>query len=364
MGNVGKDWKNVNFLKKLLLGALLASAVLTASSCTLVGDWNTQDLTWGVGGALPRAEDFIVGEIPDGYSVRYAERYEFSEFKTYPIEIIVKAGNGFEVKYGVKLTLIEDTTPPELEGLRDLVAYIGGEGVAYRRGVVPNDNCDGEVTFEVDSSAVNLKRKGVYPVVYTATDMAGNRSVFNMTVTVLEREVTEAMLNPLIDDVIEEIIDDGMSKKEKLSAVYNYVYDHIAYSSIADKSSWVSAAYEGLTTGKGDCYTYFALSKAFFERLGIENVDVARKQSAVIEAGERHFWNLVNLGDGEKDAWYHFDACHLNGLSKPWGFLMTDEQLASYSEIRNSANGKSDYFYVYDKTGLPETSDKTVTVYR
>jgi len=235
------------------------------------------------------------------------------------------------------------------------------ETVSFKKGVYAVDNRDGDVAFKVDSSAVNLKKEGVYPVVYTATDMAGNVSVFRMTVTVLEHEVTAEMLDPLIDNVIDEIIDDGMTKKQKLRAVYDYTYDHVAYSSIADKSSWVSAAYEGLTTGQGDCYTYYALSKAFFERLGIENRDVEREQSAVIKTGERHFWNLVNIGSAEEPLWYHFDACHLNGLDIPWGFLMTDAQLDSYSEHRQSASGVTDYFYAYDKSLHPEIAKTVVT---
>ena len=348
----------MNIFKKLLLGALLSGTVLSSVSCASAAI-ETHDLTWGTGGALPRAEEFF-GELPEGYSARYAERYTFTKHKTYNVEVILKTNIGWETKHSVKLTLIEDTTPPELDGLKDFIAYIGGDGISYRSGVSARDNCGGEVEIEVDSSAVNLKREGVYPVVYTATDAAGNRSVFNMTVTVLEREVTESMVNEILDDVIDDIIDDGMTQKQKLRAIYDYVYDHISYSSIADKSSWVSAAYEGLTTGRGDCYTYFALSKAFFERLGIENMDVSRKQSAVIQTGERHFWNLVNLGDGEADAWYHFDACHLNGLSKPWGFLMTDNQLIQYSEKREK-DGISGYFYAYDKAGYPSTSTQIIT---
>lgn len=354
----------MNFFKKLLITVLLVLTLLSASSCALAGNFETRELTWASNAPLPRAEEFIVGGLPEGYSARYAERYEFTAHKVYSLEVIVRSALGMESRLPVRLTLIEDTAPPELDGLKDLTAYIGGDGIAYRAGVTPRDNCDGEVTLEVDSSAVNLKVEGVYPVIYSATDMAGNRSVFRMTVTVLKNAVTEEMLNPLLDAVIKEIIDEGMTKKQKLRAIYDYVYDHVAYSSIADKSNWLNAAYEGLTTEKGDCYTYFALSKAFFERLGIENMDVSRKQSAVIETGERHFWNLVNLGDGEEDAWYHFDACHLNGLSKPWGFLMTDEQLDSYSAIRNNPNGKSDYFYVYDKTLLPDTAEEIVTPMR
>jgi len=344
---------------------LLLAVVLVAMSSCIGEDTQIEfcDLTWPVGAPLPCAEEFAT-DLPDGYSVRYAEEYSFNALKKYSIDLILTDAGGWESTHSVSLTLINDTEPPMVTGLRDLTAYLNGDGVAYMSGIFATDNCDGRVNLDVDSSGVNLKKVGVYPVIYTATDLAGNVAMFRMTITVCERQITEEMLNPMLDDVIDYIIRDGMTLKQKLRAIYDYVYGHVAYSSIADKSSWINAAYEGLTTGKGDCYTYFALSKAFFERLGIENEDVARKQSAVIETGERHFWNLVNLGDGEEDAWYHFDACHLNGLSKPWGFLMTDEQLDSYSAIRNNPNGKSDYFYVYDKSNLPETAEEIVTPVR
>ena len=348
--------------KRLFCACLVSVTLLFTVSCA-GGDVKSRDLTWASGGELPRAEDFFEA-LPEGYSARYAEKYSFTTHKAYPLEVILRSPMGMESRRKVTLTLVEDTVPPGADGLRDFVAYIGGEGISYRAGVTAHDNCDGEVTMEVDSSKVNLKVEGVYPVTYTFTDTAGNQSVFRMTVTVLEREITQEMLEERLDRVIEEIIDEGMTTKQKLRAIYDYVYDHVAYSSIADKSSWVSAAYEGLTTGRGDCYTYFALSKAFFERLGIENRDVFRLQSAVIETGERHFWNLVNIGDEESPEWYHFDACHLNGLSKPWGFLMTDAQLESYSEIRNNPGGKTDYFYLYDKSLFPKTSETVVTLIR
>ena len=35
---------------------------------------------------------------------------------------------------------------------------------------------------------------------------------------------------------------------------------------------------------------------------------------------------LLNIGTEEEPKWYHFDACHLNDIERPWGFLMTDLQ--------------------------------------
>ena len=349
-----------NVMKRTLaLILVLLTVPFVFSSCG--ADVAARDLTWAVGGALPHAEEFFE-ELPKGYSARYAKEYSFNDYKTYTVEIILVSPMGGESRHEVKLKLVKDETPPMLEGLSDFVAYINGGGISYMSGVVARDNCDGKVTVDVDSSKVNLKKAGVYPVTYIATDTAGNRSVFNMTVTVMQREVTKEMLFSKLGDVAEDIFEDGMTKTEKLRAIYDYVRRNVAYTSIADKSSWVSAAYEGLTMGQGDCYTYFALSKAFFEYLEIENVDVKRAQEAEIAAGGvRHFWNYVNIGTKNDPKWYHFDACLIKELPDPWGFLMTDKQLARYISTPDSSKDKMTYFYCYDKDSVPTSAKDIIT---
>ncbi|MBE6590115.1 MAG: hypothetical protein E7643_08035 [Ruminococcaceae bacterium] len=347
-------------IKRVLASILLLLAVTPAfSSCA--SNITTRDLTWAVGTVLPPAEAFFE-ELPSGYSARYAELYEFNDFETYSIDVILVSALGGESRHRVKLTLVKDEEPPMLEGLRDFVAYINGGGISYLSDVTARDNCDGEVSIDVNSSEVNLKKSGVYPVTYTATDAVGNRSVFNMTVTVMKQEVTREMLFDELENVAKGIFQNGMTTKEKLRAVYDFVRNNVAYTSIADKSSWISAAYEGLTTGQGDCYTYFALSKAFFEYLEIENLDVERAQEAEIAAGGvRHFWNMVNLGTAEDPRWYHFDACLIKELPDPWGFLMTDRQLSRYASTPDSSKDKMTYFYYYDKDSVPASAKETLT---
>ncbi|MBQ8415601.1 MAG: transglutaminase domain-containing protein [Clostridia bacterium] len=318
------------------------------------------DLTWAVNTPLPEAAAFA-DPLPEGCSLRYAEQYSFSSLQAYSLELIFTDEWGRESRHEVSLTLVVDSEPPTVSGLRDREVILGGGGVSYLSGVTATDNCDGRVKLEVNTSGVNLKKVGTYPVIYTATDAAGNTAEFYMTLSVVEKEVSEELLNEKIDLVIRDIISSQMRKQQKLRTVYDYVYDHVAYTATSNKSSWVAAAYEGLTTGQGDCYTYFALSKAFFERLGIENMDIERKQSAVVASGERHFWNFVNLGTEEEPLWYHFDACHLNDIPKPWGFLMTDAQLQAYSAQRKSSNGLLDYFYAYDNTGYPASATEVIT---
>ena len=97
------------------------------------------------------------------------------------------------------------------------------------------------------------------------------------------------------------------------------------------------------------------------ERLGIENMDVERLPELAILVNERHYWNLVNIGTKEAPQWYHFDACHLNDIGRPWGFLMTDDQLIQYSEKRESASGISGYFYAYNTAAYPASATKIIT---
>jgi hypothetical protein len=169
------------------------------------------------------------------------------------------------------------------------------------------------------------------------------------------------MLNDLLDPILEKLIRNGMDTKQKLRAIYDYVYENVAYVSTSDKSSWVRAAYNGLKNRNGDCFTYFALSKAMMERVGIENMDVERLPELAIFVNERHYWSLVNIGTETEPEWYHFDACHLNDIGRPWGFLMTDDQLLQYSDRRESVNGISGYFYLYDTASYPPSSTKIIT---
>jgi hypothetical protein len=166
------------------------------------------------------------------------------------------------------------------------------------------------------------------------------------------------MLNEELDRVIAQRIPTSASKEVQIREVYDYVYYHVKYTGSSDKSDWIRAAYEGLRSGTGDCYTYFALSKAFFNRLGIENMDIKRTEGIV---DERHYWNFVNIGTDKDPKWYHFDACRINGERDTLGQLMTDAQIDAFSKHRKDKNGVSDYFYAYDRTGYPATEQTVIT---
>ena len=351
-------------LTTLVLAVLLAVSLFLLPSCKKTEpeppSIQTKNLNWPVSVPLPTAEQFVTS-VPDGCTVRLADKYRFSALGTYPISIIVTDKDGREFFHTASLTLVNDTTPPTINGLKDLFAYLGG-GVSYLSGVTASDNCDAGVTLTIDNSSVNLKEVGIYDVIYRATDAAGNVTELRRTLSVYEREITDEMLYDLIDPVIASIISDSMNTQQKLRAIYDYVYKTIAtYTPTSDKSSWVRAAYNGLMERSGDCFTYFALTKAMMERVGIENLDVERDPSVVAMVNERHYWSLVNIGTSSEPKWYHLDACHLNDITSPWGFLMTDEQLQMYSQQRENKDGITGYFYSYNTSLYPPRATEIIT---
>jgi hypothetical protein len=345
-------------VKKIIFFCLMLLLILgCVTSCTdetedLTVQW--QDLIWAVGAPLPTAEDFVLS-LPEGVEVAFAEEYQFSHLGDYTLELTVMGTSKKSQRGSVKLTLISDAQPPVMEGIGDIVSYVG-EGISYRAGVTVRDNCNGKLRLEVDSSAVNIHAAGVYPVTYTATDFVGNVATETVNVYIYDSVITEEMLNEELDRVIAQRIPTSASKEVQIREVYDYVYYHVKYTGSSDKSDWIRAAYEGLRSGTGDCYTYFALSKAFFNRLGIENMDIQRTEGIV---DERHYWNLVNIGEtGDSARWYHFDATPLQGGTHS-GCLLTDRQVAYYNATRENEDGVSGYFYAYDPSGYP-SSDKTV----
>ncbi len=348
-------------LTTIVLAMLLAVSLFLLPSCKEPEPpvIKTKNLTWPVSVTLPAAEQFV-SPLPEGCSIRLAEQYRFSSYGTYPISLIVTDEEGREFTYTASLTLVNDTTPPTINGLRDLSAYLGGS-ISYLSGVTATDDCDAGVTLTVNTENVNLKELGIYEVIYRATDAAGNITELRRTLSVYEKEITEDMLNDLIDPILSHIISDSMSTKQKLRAIYDYVYENIAYVSTSDKSSWVRAAYNGLVNRDGDCFTYFALSKAMMERLGIENMDIERLPEVVAMVNERHYWSLVNIGSKTEPKWYHFDACNIKNAPHLWGFLVTDLQLMQFNDQRVNADGISDYFYVYDTTRYPATATEIIT---
>lgn len=156
------------------------------------------------------------------------------------------------------------------------------------------------------------------------------------------RSYSEQAYSDTVDKIVGKLSADDMTALQKCQAVYNYVKGHVSYTGSSDKSDWKKGAYSGFTTGRGDCFTYYACSRALLTALGIENQEVQRSGS---ELPTRHYWNLVNCGEG----WYHFDACpHLKTDPHFVCFMATDQDLLNF----DVSAGRG--YYSFDADAYPE----------
>ncbi len=264
----------------------------------------------------------------------------------YIIEYSCDRGDAVTARSALKV-YAADTVPPVIAGTSDKLVYVG-DTVSYREGVTVTDNTDRNVQLKIDTSGVNLTAPGVYPVIYSATDSRGNTATVTVSVTVVDSDSTQKLpedvctrqeFDTLCRDILDNILTDKMTEREKAEAIFNRV-NSIKYVYTEDCLNWMSDAYIGLTTGRGDCVNYAAASKALLTLAGIPNYDLQR-----YGGDSEHFWQIVYVDGG----WYHFDACPTSRAFPFRCFLLTEEEVAEYTAIRTD---KPNY-YVYDRDACP-----------
>ena len=338
-------------LKSLILLLVCLSTLFLLFGCTgkKEASLKPKDLVWAIGATLPEAEDFF-DALDEGTSVEFGEKnpYENLAIGENKISLIYRPQKGRKQKFEATLTLVEDREKPVISGARDLIAYVGDTAVAYYAGVAVSDNCGGVLSLRADYSAADLTQEGVYPITYYATDHVGNSSMTEVYLHVYKEEITLEMLYAEIDPIIVQKGWADLSKAEQAKAIFWYVHTDagIVYVDTSDKTDWIREAYFCQKNRKGDCFSYFALSKAFFERLGIENLDVQRLPGFT---DDTHYWSMINIASaGSPAAWYHYDATRVRGVAYS-SALLTDAQINAFSEQRL-------FFYLYDVSKYPASA--------
>lgn len=315
-------------------------------------------------GPFPEAIDFFKN-ITDASEVEAKFKNEVNPTeldKPYAVSIELSDIYGNKRTYDTTITKTIDKEAPKITLPRKIAGYLG-EAIAYRKDIVVTDNCFGEVDIIVDDSAVDTSKAGSYKVKYTVTDKAGN---FSTAETVLVINAHKYTYEQLIKDKIAPLatslgLKSSLSKEELCKRIYGYVNSPNAQND-ADKnivllsdshtshSDWITEAYLTLEAGSGDCFSYFAVSKAFFEYLGIQNLDIQRTEGVVVNGSNTHFWHMVNIGTEKAPRWYYFDGTRLGGefTEGGSGCLFTKSQLDSYR-----TSGGSSKFYSFDPSQYP-----------
>ena len=314
------------------------------------------------GGPIPAAIDFFK-DVKDAseYTAKFKNTVDLSELGSYEVHLELFDVYGNKRNYETVVNVIIDTEPPTINAPISITGYVG-EGIAYLKDVEAVDNCFG-VTLTVDSSAVDTSRAGTYQVKYTATDAAGLTTTLTLDVNIFEDRITEDELLEKIAALAGELgITKSMSKEEQVRRIFGYVNSPKASASSAnivftnssntDRSDWMREAYLTIERGEGDCYSYFAVSKAFFLYFGIDNVDIQRTPGS--QSGT-HFWSMVNIGTAKSPRWYYYDATR---LAKPHstgsGCLFTEAQLEDYNNNVNPG------FLTFNHSGYPSAATTVI----
>lgn len=297
-------------------------------------------------GSLPDPAS-LIGQIVDHseVTVSYAQVPELKVLGDLDVTMVLTDAFGNSSQFDAVINVIPAKDGPTFTGLEELHIQVGGT-ISYKAGVSATDPEDGALTFTVDPGDVDNKTVGTYTAYYTATDSDGHTLTVPRTVVI--QDEAEAAVEEYAKGVLKTILKDNMTRDQKIYAIYLYTRKNVKFVGTSDKSSIVHSAYEGFSTGKGDCYTYYAMNVILLDLAGIENLEVAR-----VGGTSHHWWNLVLHEDGK---YYHVDSCpkaiYLDGQTY---YKMTDSDLDDYTNNKQVAAHRPNY-YTYDKT-LPEYQD-------
>ena len=296
----------------------------------------------GKTGEIRTAEDFIVwSEDVTEVTPHFVATPDFEKEGTREVELFLEDEGGNRTYLSAEMTLYDPDIRPKLCGLEDKTIYTG-ESVAYRPGVTVEDVMDPDVQFTIDNSRVNLDQPGDYTVIYTATDRYGRTGSDTIQVHVVEPPENYAdmlQVEALADQVLSELLYDGMTDIEKAFAIYVWVRKNVPWNGARTVRDEVEEALEGLQGHSGDCYTHMVTCKKLLDKAGIENIQIERWPGP-----GKHYWLMVKI-DGE---WYHMDPSPIY-THKHIGFLETDIEVERFSlTVRPN-------YYAFDHDKYPAT---------
>lgn len=311
------------------------------------GEAKTDPVFANLNGEIDASE--VLESIEDATDVTctFKEEPDLSAEGVVPVTVVLTDEGGNTAEVSAQLEVIEDTEAPVISGVAPLKSFVG-DPISYKSEITVTDNCDSEVELIVDNSEVNPDAAGTYPVRYSATDRAGNTAQAETTITVSEKPdnyVEPEEVASLADGVLADITTEDMTLKQKAKAIYDWTRQNIGYINTSEKDSWTNGAYQGFTEGQGDCFVFFATSKALLTQAGIPNIDIEKSDTSE----SRHYWSLIDCGDG----WYHFDTTPRYGGGN--FFMLTDAELEEYSVSHDNS-------HIFDHSLYPATPETDSTI--
>ncbi len=246
-------------------------------------------------------EDFFEASDISELTVMFTPEPDWEKAGEQTLTVTAADAYGNRASLSRTVTLLEDNQPPEIYGVINRICYVD-EPIAYVKEVFAEDAVDGRVQVSVESDVMS-HQTGEYRVVYRAVDQSGNETTRECRFTLIERTVTEEEIETLAASIMQEITTPDMTDAEKLKAIFDYVQQHVKYANGSNHNytDWRKAAYDGISSGKGDCYNIYSVTRALLDQTDISYLSVERVKASPWRT--RHFWVHVNIGTG----WYVFD---------------------------------------------------------
>lgn len=247
----------------------------------------------------------------------------------------------------------EDKKAPVISGLVGNDSYYGTEVYItlyedqkfdFSKCITAEDDRDGKVKVSVDTDNIDYDKPGVYTLTVTAKDKAGNVAEEKVKVRVRKKGTVDNMADSVLSDITKK----SWSDEKKIRAIYKYVTGHLSYTHTSKYNNWEDEAIYGFRYGYGDCFTYYALTRALLNRAGIPSLKIQRNT-----VNPTHYWNMVYL----KNGWYHVDTCRRQ--IRCYLCLLTDEQLTAFSDYYKTIAGF--YSNTWEKDKYPASSKKKLT---
>ena len=258
------------------------------------------------------------------------------------VEIRATDAFGNYAVYPAVVTFLPNTVPPVFYGVRDIYVSLG-EAIRFREGVQALDAFGRSIHFDIDNTAVDIQARGVYPVTFTATDAWGLYTTVSLYVSILN--INPEAVHALADDLLTQIINDGMTQTQQTLAIFNWLQHNVGFAagSVVYYSMY-EAMYQGLMTRRGNCAVFASLMELFLARADIPHIPVRRQNG-------NHRWVLVNPDDM---GWHHVDPTPNRVLTPNARFMMTQTRAnsnAAYVHYHFPTGTR--HFYMLDMDLLP-----------
>lgn len=311
-------------------------------------------------GVVPNPET-LVKNINDAgpVTVTYKQAPNVSENnKTVTAIVLLTDAGGNTTTLEVPVLVFLDEVAPVITGAVNREYFIG-DTIAYKEGITVTDNHTKNPVVTVDNSAVKPQNPGIYPVIYKARDASGNETSVTVYFTFRERpndyvepEVAYEYARDILKNKIK--VTDTMTKPQVAAAIYNWVKQNIRWNDHSNKDhGWPAGAKDGFEQRKGDCFTYYAVTKALLDVAGIPNLDVVKVVTPETSQSA-HYWSIVDVGDG----WYHMDCTPRAYNDTDSFFLFTDEEMLAYSRKPENKN-----CFNFDLDAYPPRATESVQEY-